>query len=73
MEFVVHNMSFLCPENRKHSRCDIEAVVTKYCEGMVNVSIAKLQYSVYRNDDLLFLNCDKQLDMYLLLQAVTDV
>ena len=43
MEFVVHNMSFLCPENRKHSRCDIEAVVTKYCEGMVNVSTAKLQ------------------------------
>ena len=42
LEFVVRNLSFLCPVNRKHSRCDIEAVVKKYCNGTVNVSEAKL-------------------------------
>ena len=70
MEFVVHNMSFLCPENRKHSRCDIcRSSCEKYCDGIMNVSrsTAKLQYNVYRNDDsldFLFLNCDKQPDTF---------
>ena len=64
MEFVVQNLSFLCPENRKHCRCDIEAVVMRYWQGMVN---AKMQYSVYRNDDsldFLYLNSDKKPDAF---------
>ena len=68
MEFVVRNLGFLCPENRKHCRCDIEAVVMRYCQGMVNATIAKMQYSVYRNDDsldFLYLNCDKKPDAFL--------
>ena len=54
-------------DNRKHSRCDIEAVVKKYCNGTVNISEAKLQYSVYRNDEslnFLLLNCENQPDAF---------
>ena len=67
MEFVVQNLSFLCPENRKHCRCNIEAVVSKYCQGMVDATVAKMQYSVYRNDDslkFLYLNCGKKPDAF---------
>ena len=68
MEFVLQNLSFLCPENRKHcSRCDIEAVVMRYCKDMVNASTASMQFSVYRNDDsldFLILNCDKRPDTF---------
>jgi hypothetical protein len=46
-DFVVQKFSFLCPENRKHCRCDIEAVVNKFCPGMVDSVVAKMQYSVY--------------------------
>ena len=51
MNFVLRNLSFLCSQNRKHCRCDIEAVVTKYCKDTVNVTTAKMQYNVYRNDE----------------------
>lgn len=67
MDFVVNNLSFLCPENRKHCRCDVEAVVTRYCQGAVDATVAKMQYSVYRNDDsldFLYLNCDKKPDSF---------
>ena len=47
MNFVLRNLNFLCPQNRKHSRCDIEAVVTKYCKDTANVTTAKMQYNVY--------------------------
>ena len=46
MDFVVQNLSFFCPENRKHSRCDIEAVVNTFCPRMVDSVVAKMQYSV---------------------------
>ena len=61
MNFVAHKLSFPCPTNRKHSRCDIEAVIKKYCKDSVNVTTAKMQYSVYRNDESLthlFINCE---------------
>ena len=68
MDFVLQNLSFLCPTNRKHcSSSNIEAVITKYCNGMVNASVAKQQFSVYRNDDsldFLLLNCDQQTDKF---------
>ena len=67
MDFVLRNLSFLCPQNRKDSRCDIEAVITKYCKDMVNVTPAKMQYNGYRNDeslDFLFLNYDKLPDIF---------
>ena len=67
MDFVVQNLSFLCLENRKHSRCDVEAVVEKYCQGMVDSAVAKMQHAVYRNDDsldLLYLNYDKKPDTF---------
>ena len=67
MDFVVHNMSFLCPTNRKHSRCDIKAVIQKYCKDSVNVTTAKMRYSVYRNDESLthlFINCEQQPDTF---------
>ena len=67
MDFVVQNLSFLCPENRKHCRCNIEAVVNKYCPGMVDSAVAMTQYSVYRNDDsldFLYLNCERKPDTF---------
>ena len=67
MNFVVRNLSFLCPTNRKHSRCDIEAVIKKYCKDSVNITTAKMQYSVYRNDESLthlFINCEQQPDTF---------
>ena len=65
MKFVLKNLSFLNPSNRKHSKCDIEAVVHKFCK--VEVETTKLQYSSYRNDDSLdfvFLNYDKHADVF---------
>ena len=67
MNFVVRNLSFLCPTNRKHSRCNIEAVIKKYCKDSVNVTTAKMQYCVYRNDESLthlFINCEQQPDTF---------
>ena len=67
MKFVLKNLSFLNPSNRKHSKCDIEAVVHKFCSEKVEVQTTKLQYSSYRNDDSLdfvFLNCDKHADVF---------
>ena len=67
MDFILCNLSFLCPQNRKHSRCDIETVLTKYYKDTVNVTTAKRQYNVYRNNeslDFLFLNCDKLPDAF---------
>ena len=67
MDFVVQNLSFLSPENRKHCRCDIEAVVNKFCPGMVDSVFAKMQYTVYRNDDsldFLYLNCERKPDLF---------
>ena len=51
LDFVVQNVSFLNPANRKYSKCDIEAVVRKYCRNSLNGPVAKRQYSVYRNDE----------------------
>ena len=63
MDFVLQNLSCLCPTNRKHcSSSNIEALITEYFNGMVNPSVAKQQLRVYRNDDsldFLFLNCDQ--------------
>ena len=67
MKFVLKNLSFLNPSNRKHSKCDIEVVVHKFCSEKVEVQTTKLQYSSYRNDDSLdfvFLNCDKHADVF---------
>ena len=68
MNFVVRNLSFLCPTNRKHSRCDIQAVIKKYCRDSVNATTAKMQYSAYRNDEPLthlFINCEQQPDTFI--------
>ena len=65
LDFVVQNVSFLNPANRKY--CDIEAVVRKYCRNSLNGPVVKGQYSVYRNDesmDYLFLQCEKQPDTF---------
>ena len=43
MDFVVQNLNFLCPENRKHSRCDVKAVVNKFCPRMVDSVVVKMQ------------------------------
>lgn len=64
MQFVLKNLSFLNPANRKHSRCDIEAVIHKFCKDIVEVETT---YSSYRNDDSLdfvFLNCNKRADVF---------
>lgn len=67
LDFVIKNLSFLCPANRKHSRCDIEAVVRRYCKNSVAAAVANRQYSVYRNDDsvdYVYLHCEKQPDTF---------
>ena len=67
MPFVLSNLSFLNPENRKFSRSDISAVVTKYSNGRVDATKAKSQYAMYRNDDLLdflAMRCENQADRY---------
>ena len=68
MDFVLQNLSCLCPTNRKHcSSSNIESVITKHFNGMVNPSVAKQQFSVYRNDDslaFLLLICDQQTDKF---------
>ena len=51
LDFVVQNVSFLNPANREYSKCDIEAVVRKYCRNSLNGPLTKRQYSVYRNDE----------------------
>ena len=53
MRFVLQNLSFLNPENRKHSKCNIEAVINRFCKERVEITTAKLQYSAYRNDESL--------------------
>ena len=67
--FVLQNLSFLNPENRKHSKCNIEAVIIRFCKERVEITTAKLQYSAYRNDDsldFLFLNSSKRADIFFL-------
>ncbi len=63
----VQNVRFFNPANRKVSKCDIEAVVRKYCRNSLNGPVAKRQFSIYRNDesmDYLFLQCEKQPDTF---------
>ena len=64
MRFVLQNLSFLNPENRKHSKCNIEAIINRFCK---EITTAKLQYSAYRNDDsleFLFLNSRQRADIF---------
>ena len=32
LQFVLQNPSFLNPENRRHSKCNIEAVIQRFCK-----------------------------------------
>ena len=67
LTFVLSNLSFLNPENRKFSNSDIGAVAAKYGNGNVDVVEAKLQYAFYRNDDTLdfwAMKCDNKPDKY---------
>ena len=48
LPFVLSNLSFLNPQNRKFSNSDITAVVSKFSNGRVNVTTVKSQYALYR-------------------------
>ena len=55
------------PENRRHSKCDIEAVIQRFCKERIQSLTAKMQYSAYRNDDsleYLYLNSGKSADVF---------
>lgn len=72
LPFVISNLSFLNPENRKFSNSDISAVAAKYSSGRIDVVKVKSQYAFYRNDDtldFLAMRCDNKPDRYLYLLA----
>ena len=67
MSFVLQNLIFLNPDNRKFARCDIGAVIAKYSKGRIDSTAAKLQYSIYRNYDTLdfmLLRCENKHDRF---------
>ena len=50
LPFVLSNLSFLNPQNRKYSDSDITAVVSKFSNGRFDVTKVKSQYALYRNE-----------------------
>ena len=42
LQFVLQNLIFLNPENRRHSKCNIEAVIQRFCKERIQSSTAKM-------------------------------
>ena len=67
LSFVLSNLSFLNPANRKFSNSDISAVVAKYSNGRVSIVKVKSQYAFYKNDDtldFLAMRCENKPDRF---------
>ena len=67
VQFVRQNPSFLNPENRRHFKSNIVAVIQRFYKERIQFSTAKMQYFAYRNDDsleYLYLNSGKSANVF---------